>query len=490
MAKHSESVRKSKLLKRVAIIGGGISGLAAALELTKPNYDCQFTLFESQPRLGGVLKTDREGSYLIERSADNFATLQPAALELTREFADIQQLILPEPKNRWAQVLHRERIEPVPAGFSLMQPAKLSSIIGTGTLSPAGKLRLLYEFLVPRRVEEQDESLESFATRRLGKEAFTNLVEPIVAGIFTADPKKLSMQAALPQFVEMERKHGGLIRASLAAKKSNAAELAKKASGARYEQFRAPLFGMSDWIGQLGQKLPNESLRLNTKVVSLSKAANGYHVSFHTANDRPASASHQNETFDSIILGTPASVTARLLQDLQPSVSQDVGGIHYASSVIVAMVIPRDEILGNVNAFGLIVPSKEGRQVLAISYSSNKYAGRVPKDQLLLRMFFGGAMNPEFCELDDEAVLHAARMELTEILRWRGKTPKLESVIRWRNAMPQYELGHVERVQKIRQGLKADCPQLEICGAAYTGVGIPQCVQSGRQAARNLFPNT
>ncbi|MEM7557508.1 MAG: protoporphyrinogen oxidase [Planctomycetota bacterium] len=474
----------------MAIIGGGISGLAAALELTKAQYDCQFTLFESRARVGGVLETDREGAYLIERSADNFATLHPAALELTREFADVDGLLQPEPENRLAQVLHRERIEPVPAGFSLMQPTKLSSILSTGTLSPAGKLRLLYEYLVPRRIEEQDESLESFATRRLGKEAFTNLVEPIVAGIFTADPAKLSMRAALPQFVEMERKHGGLIRASLAAKKSNAAELAKKASGARYEQFRAPRFGMSDWVGQLGQKLPNESLRLNCKVDSINQSTDGYLIKYQSVAGTTVNATHKIEHFDSIVLGTPASATARLLRPLQPAASEEIAGIHYASSVVVAMVVHRDELLGNVNAFGLIVPSREGRAVLAISYSSNKYAGRVPKNELLLRMFFGGAMNPEFCELDDEAVLRAARQELTEVLRWRGKVPKMESVIRWPNAMPQYELGHVERVKRVRNLLKTDCPQIGLCGAAYTGVGIPQCVQSGRQAARSLFAET
>ncbi|MEC8553408.1 MAG: protoporphyrinogen oxidase [Planctomycetota bacterium] len=471
----------------MAIIGGGISGLAAALELTKGKYDCQLTLFESRPRLGGVLETDREGAYLIERSADNFATLQPAALELTREFASVDGLLQPEAENRLAQVLHRERIEPVPAGFSLMQPTKLSSILGTGALSPTGKLRLLYEYFVPRRTEELDESLESFATRRLGKEAFTNLIEPIVAGIFTADPAKLSMRAALPQFVEMERKHGGLIRASLAAKKSNAADLAKKASGARYEQFRAPRFGMSDWVSQLGQKLPNESLRLNCEVDSVTKSADGYQIKYQSVACKLGNALQTSELFDSIVLATPASATARLLRPLQPAASEEIAGIHYASSVIVAMVVPRDEILGNVNAFGLIVPSKEGREVLAISYSSNKYAGRVPRNELLLRMFFGGAMNPEFCELDDEAVLRAARQELTEVLRWRGKAPKTENVIRWPNAMPQYELGHVEKVQRVRHLMKTGCPQIELCGAAYTGVGIPQCVQSGRQAARNLF---
>ncbi len=261
--------------KKIAVVGAGIAGLAAALYLRHKRPELEVTILESSDRAGGVLETIYDEPYLIERSADNFATLIPDALELCKLTGYVDHLTSPQPNGRQAFVLNRGRILPIPVGFSLVQPTRVWPILTTGTLSMAGKLRMLSEYFVKARLSGEDESLESFATRRLGREAFENLVEPIVSGIFTADPSRLSMQATLPQFVSMERQHGGLIRGYLAARRQDAAAVSRRASGARYDQFMAPRQGMSHWIKHLVSALPPDTIRLRETVQSIERSADG-----------------------------------------------------------------------------------------------------------------------------------------------------------------------------------------------------------------------
>lgn len=464
-------------MKTVAVIGGGISGIAAALKI-KESEGVDFQLFESASRLGGVLETVYDNNYLIEAGADNFATLLPHALKLSRKWNVSEKLIQPQPNDRRAFVLGDNKLHPIPVGFSLMQPTLVRPILTSGVLSWRGKMRLLGEFMVPKRTGEDDESLESFATRRLGKEAFENLVEPIVCGIFTADPAKLSMRAAMPQFHAMEAKHGSLMKAHWAAMKSDAAAAAKKASGARYDQFMAPEKGMSDWVTGLVSALPSENIHLDTKVASLKFDHGKWNI-----ESKSTVAS-----FDGVVLATPAGASAQLLSDISRSAATKVGGIEYASSVVAAVVVKRAEVKGRIDGFGMIVPSKAGRASLAISYTSNKYGGRVPDDEILLRVFMGGAANPERVDQAENVLMELALAEIRELLQWTGKKPAWSRIIYWPKAMPQYNLGHLDRLQ----GLKVDLerwPTLQLCGAAYSGVGIPQCVRSGEEAAEAVLEN-
>ncbi len=475
-------------MKRVAIIGAGISGLAAGLTLARDN-SVQVKIFEASDRAGGVLETIHDGPYLIERSADNFATLIPDALQLCQVCGLESELIPPAAANRQAFVLNRGRLLPIPAGFSLMQPTRIGSILTTRTLSWLAKLRLAGEFWIPARASDEDESLESFSVRRLGRETYENLVEPIVSGIFTADPATLSMRATMPQFVDMERRSGGLIRGHLASRKQDAAAAARRASGARYDQFVAPKSGMSALISALTNQLPAGSLQLNARIKSLSyqPLSPG-----DTRDSSTTSASWQietdsgTETFDAVICTTPAAATAQLLRATVPEGASIVAGIPYASSAVVAMIVDRQELAGRTDGFGLIVPRKEGRQTLAISYTSNKYPGRVPDDQILLRIFLGGALQPETVDLSDAKLIELASRELRDILGWQGKLVQWQGVIRWREAMPQYLVGHLERMLDLERCL-APYPNLKLCGAGYSGVGIPQCVRGGKKAAQEIL---
>lgn len=466
-------------LKRIAVIGGGISGLAAAWQLSR-SADIETTLLESSDRVGGVLETIYDQGYLIERSADNFATLIPDAIDFCREIGFEEQLIRPQENDRRAFVLNRGRILPIPLGFSLMQPTRIDSMLLTGTLSLTGKLRLAKEYFVPRRDSDEDESLESFAIRRLGREAFENLVEPIVSGIFTADPKTLSMQATMPQFVELERLHGGLIRGHLRSRKTRAKQVAGRASGARYDQFMAPTAGMSHWVQHIVRDLPNNCVQLGCRVGVVQQTHDPSMPAWRIDTSRGSMV------FDGLVIALPAAHTAGLLRNCSPGLSSMVSEIQYASSAVAIMIVDKTELKRRFDGFGLIVPRKEGRRALAISYSSNKYAGRAPDDQILLRLFFGGAMAPELVDESNTRLQEIAEDEMRAILGWTGRKARWQSIVRWKNAMPQYFVGHLERLKQIDR-LVENLPSLQLCGAAYRGVGIPQCIRDGRRAANALL---
>lgn len=465
-------------MPRIAVLGGGIAGLAAAWTISQcPTVKC--TLLEASDRLGGVLDTMYEGQYLIEHAADNFATMIPDALELSQACGLDNDLIRPNEAGRQAFVLNRGRVLPIPAGFSLMQPTRIASILSTKTLSWSGKMRMLAELWIARREGDEDESLESFVTRRLGREAFESLVEPIVSGIFTADPSTLSMAATMPQFVMMERKHGGLIRGHLAAKRNDAAAAARKASGARYDQFMAPRYGMKRWVAGIASKLPQDCFRLNARVERMERDAVSGAWCLETQTG-------ERLDFDAVVCALPAAKAAALLSATLPEAAATIGSIPYASSAVVAMVVNKCDVLGRKDGFGLIVPQKEKRQSLAVSFTSNKYPGRVPEDQMLLRIFLGGALRPEVVDYSDERLVEMASTELREIMQWRAKKANWQGVIRWKSAMPQYLVGHVDRMQSLQSQLSS-IPTFKLCGAAYDGVGIPQCIRGARKVATEVL---
>ncbi len=473
-------------MKHIAVVGGGISGIAATHALQQDGR-VQVTLLEASSRLGGILETLHEGNYLIERSADNFSTLVPNGFELSKDCRIADGLIRPNQAGRRAFVLVDGRIHPIPVGFSLMQPTRVWPLLTTTALSWHGKLRVLREYWIPRlNPPPQDESLESFAVRRLGLEAFENLVEPIVSGIFTADAKTLSMAATMPQFLEMERTHGGLIRGYLASRRHDLAAASRRASGARYDGFVAPRHGMSAWIDGLARQIPRESIRLNTYVSKLERRDAGSNEAGWMIEFEDEDRSRHSQVFDGIILATPAQVASRLLASSIPSASQIIAGIPYASSVIVALAVHRADIRSRIDGFGLVVPRREQRSSIAISFASNKYPGRSPDDQILLRLFLGGALRPELVDRSDRQLTQLAYTEVREILGWSGKRAEYETVIRWKHAMPQYVVGHVDRVRQLRETLDS-IGTVRVCGAAYDGVGIPQCIRSGQEAARQLL---
>jgi oxygen-dependent protoporphyrinogen oxidase len=474
--------------RRILILGGGITGLAAAVRLQElaANHDAAgdrasrvtWELWESRDRLGGVLQTESADGFLIERSADSFLNQIPAAYRLAERVGFTDQLIAPNAGNRRASVLHAGQMHPVPDGFMLMAPSAIAPMWRTKLLSWEAKLRMAGELLIePRAKEVEDESLASFAIRRFGREAYERLIQPLIGGIYTADPWKLSLRATLPRFLDMEREHGSLIRA-IAMNRGNGQtkEAPTGQSGARYNQFLAPRHGMSSWVDAIASKLPREQIKLQRSVTRIARVNHQWHVWHHGA-DQPA-------IFDSLLTTAPAPKAAELLAKVSPALAMELRAIPYAGSCVVALGYHRDQFARPPQGFGLVVPAIEGRRIIAVSHSSNKFPGRAPDDSVLLRVFVGGALQPELADLPDEQLLRITEAELRDLYGLQG-SPRIARIARWERAMPQYHLGHVERIARI-EALAAQLPGLALAGAAYRGVGIPQCCAEGERAVEKL----
>ena len=472
--------RDGARLRSVAVIGGGISGLAAAHRLTELDPSLEIKLFEASDRLGGVLHTEQVEGFLLEHSADNFITNQPWAVDLCRRIGMADELIPTNASQRRAYVVHAGRLEPVPESFLLMAPSRIWPVLRTPILSLRGKLRLVCEPLIPRRRSDDDENLESFATRRLGREVFERLVQPLIGGIYTADPKKLSLAATLPQFVEMERRWGSLFRGARRQARRQSRDGATS-SGARYGLFVAPRRGMSQLVEAIATRLPLDAVQRNSRVDDIKRdGQGGYRISV-TRRDKPA----QVRRYDALIVAVGAPQAARLLRVVDERLTVLLGEISYAGSAIVLVGYRREQIARPLDGFGFVVPLVERRRILACSYSSAKFPGRAPEGHVLLRVFLGGACQPEMLELDDDALKRIAGEELSALLGAGGE-PILCRVARWKQTMPQYHVGHLNRVAEIESRVAIHA-RLELAGNAYRGVGVPYCVRSGERAAERLL---
>jgi oxygen-dependent protoporphyrinogen oxidase len=465
--------------RSVAVVGGGITGLAAAHRLIELDPTCQVRLYEASDCLGGVLHSERQDDFLLEFGADNFITNVPWGLDLCRRVGLADQLLQTNSGRRRALVVRDGQLHPVPEGFMVMEPRALWPLVTSPLLSWRGKARVLGEYFVTARRDIQDESLASFARRRLGREAFERLVQPLAAGIYTADPEQLSLAATMPRFLEMERQHGGLIRAVRNSKSSGASEAG---SGARYSLFVAPRDGMQALATATAARLPPETVRLHTRVSSLQRrVAGGWEITLEGAAAPVASA----EAFDAVILALPAHRAATLVQPTDDTLSRSLEAIPYASSAIAILTYRESQLAKPLDGFGIVVPDVERRPILAASFTSVKFSHRAPPGWTIVRVFFGGAAHPELVDVSDNELFQMAQTQMAELIGAHGE-PGLRRVQRWRRAMPQYHLGHLERVATIRERV-ANLPGLELAGNAYEGVGVPLCIRSGEAAAERVL---
>jgi oxygen-dependent protoporphyrinogen oxidase len=467
----------SEPIDRVVVIGGGLAGLAAAEELLRGGGQREVTIVEASDRPGGVVASVRCDGWLTERSADSFLAARPEGIQLVERLGLADELVGIQPAVRRALILHEGRLVPVPAGFRLLAPGQVWSLLTTPLLSLPGKLRLLCEPLV-RRGHGNDESLEQFAVRRLGREAFERLVQPLVSGIWTADPARLSMAAACPDFLAMERHDGSLFAGELA--RLRFAPRGQAASGARYGQFVSLASGMETLPRRLDEHVQSRGGRfVEGRAVAVRRHAARWQVEIEGQAALEAEA---------VIVAVPAPAAAALLHEADAPLAARLGEIEYAGSAVVSLGYARSDVAHPLNAAGLVVPRCEGRKILAISFLSSKFPGRAPEGHVLIRVFVGGALDPTAAQLDDTALLARVRYEAADLLGIHGE-PKLVQIDRWHAAMPQYHVGHVPRVAAIRERAAA-LPRLALAGAAYEGVGIPQVIASGQQAARHVTPGS
>ncbi len=502
--------------RRIAIIGGGLSGLAVAhrlIELSRAAASpIDITLFEAGSRLGGIVGTQRVGDYLVDTGADSFLTNKPGAIGLCRRLGIEDKLVATDVRYRGAHVLFDGRPVPVPEGFQLLGPTAIWPILTTPILSVWGKLRLLMEYFVPPREVAPapgsfpqpstlnlqpstfhpqplaDESLADFVRRRFGREALERLVQPLVGGIYTSDPEHLSLAATLPRFLEMEREYGSLIRAALFPKKQSTDRRASvgdelsdtRSSGARYGLFAGLAGGMEDLLTALRSRVEAAcTVSLGTKIASIQCAAvppTEYQLRLSDGS---------SHAFDSVIVATTTHHAAAMLGELDACLSRELCGIEYASSAVVVTGHKLAAVRHPLDSFGLVVPHRERRRILATSFSSRKFPERAPAGSVLMRTFVGGAMQPELLELADDELLRLVQAELSDIFGVQGD-PEIALVVRYPRAMPQYHVGHLDRVARI-EALTARHQGLALAGNAYRGVGIPDAIASGETAAQLIF---
>jgi protoporphyrinogen/coproporphyrinogen III oxidase len=469
-------------MKRVIIIGGGISGLAAAhrfIELTR-STPIQLTLLEASSRFGGTLLTNEREGFLLERGPDSFITEKPEAVALAKRLGIESQLIETNPKYRRSFIVRNGRLLPVPEGFQLLAPSRIWPFLTTDIFSFFGKARMAADLFLPRRVANGsgDESLASFVRRRLGSEALERMAQPMVGGIYTADPETLSLRATLPRFLDMERDHRSLVLALLRKARANKKADLSGTSGARYGLFLSFDRGMEVLVQVLRQTLTQVDTRLNTRVRSITRTPASWTIQTQTGETLEA---------DALCLALPAFTAAELLTNVAPTLTTQLNSIKYASTATINLAYRRAAIQHRLDGFGFVVPFIEKRSLIACSFSSVKFPGRAPEKHVLLRAFVGGALQPEMFALDETEMLARVEADLGELLGINER-PLFAEVTKWQNSMPQYEVGHLDRVQAIENEL-AKLPGLSLAGNAYRGAGIPDCIRSGEAAAEKLFHN-
>ena len=459
-------------MKRIAIVGGGISGLAAAFALEerrRAGEALEFVVYESSPRFGGVLFTEQVEGCLIEAGPDSFLTEKPWAADLCRRLGIEDQLIGSNDADRKTYILVKGKLVPMPDGLMFMVPTQLSPAILSSLFSPATKLRVAREWWYPARLSNGDESVAALVERHYGAEMVDRLADPLLAGVYGGEAAQLSVRAVLPRFVEMESKYGSLGRGMLAARKN------VKRSQPAPSIFSSLKGGMQQLGEALVARLPPWALRANSPVQAVQRQDRGWVVSAGYASDQ----------FDAVIVATPATAAAPLLEIASAELASELKAISYSSSVTVALGFDQDVRANLPAGFGFLVPRREGKRLLAATFVHNKFPHRAPQDRALLRCFLGGSRDEQVLQLTDENILNIVRDELRQILGVKAD-PLFTRLYRWESAMAQYTVGHLERLQRI-EGLVKPLPGLALAGNAYRGIGVPDCIRSGEAAVQQVL---
>jgi len=461
---------------RLVVVGGGIAGLAAAhraVEIARERgTPLDLTLVEARDRLGGTIETERAGGFLVEAGPDSFLSEKPWALGLCRRIGLESRLVGTDDRFRKVFVWFGGRLHPVPDGFQLLAPTRLRSFATSSLFSWRGKLRMGLDLILPRGGGE-DESLGAFVRRRLGREALERIAQPLVAGIYTADPDELSLVATMPRFIELERRERSLI---VGLWKASRQAPAAGTSGARFSLFVSLAGGMSELVAALASRLPPDAVRLKHRVGGIERRGEGWRVT--TEEGGPIDA-------DTVILATETHAASRMLRYVDPALATMLQIIPYASSATVSFGYRRADVPHPLDGFGFVVPRAERRDLLACTFSSVKYPGRAPECHVLIRGFVGGALNAAALERDDAEIVERARGELRQALGIAA-APMLTRVCRHPASMPQYAVGHLTTVETIERRL-AMIPGLMLAGGGYRGVGIADCVRSAESAADSAF---
>lgn len=476
-------------MPHVTIIGGGMAGLATAYYLQKKSREAgvelNYTLIESAPQFGGKITTDQVDDFVIEGGPDSFITQKPWATQLCRELGLAERLIPTNDERRSIFVLNKGKLTPFPGGYRLTVPTEFIPFALSPLISPLGKLRMGLDLFIPPRREQGDESLAEFVRRRLGNEALDKIAGPVMAGIYVADPERLSLLSTFPMFAEMEQKYGSLIKAMQMAKKHHPTphNNGSRPSGGGHRpqaMFTSLRGGMQELVKTLVAQLEGD-LRLGCRVSGLRYLSPGFEVLLDSPQNQPLKT-------DAVVLAIPAYAAAALLESIEPHLAGLLKKVRYVSTATVSLGYRQADLPAqrDLDGFGFMVPKSENRQILACTWSSTKFDYRAPADGALIRLFVGGDRHEHLVESTGEAELLAlAQAEVAAIMGITAP-PVVHRIFRWPKGNPQYDVGHLERVVEMEQAA-ATIPGLYLTGSAFRGIGLPDCIKSALTTVESLL---
>ncbi len=463
----------------MVVLGGGVTGLTACYRLLKAsekqNLSLQVHLIEASPRLGGVIETEFAGGVLMEKGPDCFLTSKPEGVELCEELGLGEQLIGTNERCRRSFVLRGDDLLPVPQGYYLLAPYQVGPFLTSPIFSALGKLRMAIDVLLPRKKDDADESLADFVRRRFGREALERMAQPMVAGIYSADPEKLSLRATMPQFHEIEREHRSLILGLRKRMQRRGPGEGVSASGPRYGLFVSFAGGMGVLTDTLAEKISGASVRTGYRAESLERFERGWRVHLQDGEVMDA---------DAVCVTLPPRASGKLLEKAIPGISAELMSIPSGSLATLNLVYRAEQVKNPLQSMGFVVPAIENKTLLACSFSSTKFQGRAPEGNVLIRAFAGGEAASR-TGLTDEELARKLTEELRPILGISGE-PEGKVFYRYEESLPHYLVGHLDKVRRIEDELLAT-PGLALAGNAYRGVGIPDCVKSANEAADKIL---
>ncbi|WP_058302226.1 protoporphyrinogen oxidase [Gorillibacterium timonense] len=472
----------SRPIRQVVIIGGGITGLTAAYYANRYASDAeipmQITILEKSSRLGGKVHTLHKNGFTIEKGADSFLTRKQPMIELTRELGLEDRFVGQGSRGKRSYFLHHGQFYPAPSGMVLGIPTDLSAFMETGLVSPDGKARALEDLSLPKKDGEGDESLGGFLERRLGPEMVANVAEPLLAGIYAGDLYKLSLEATFPQFKEAERQYGSVIQGmqvSQAERKAQMAPTPKAAAGSAFLSYRDGLSTVIEGLERAAAETGTKVLR-ETYAVRIDRAPG--------KGDEPGYRVHLNRgdylEADAVIVTLPTYEYPSLLPHLPGLVK--LSEMPYVSVANVVLAYEEADVPVDFDGSGFVISRKEGRFITACTRTSLKWESTAPPGKVLLRCYVGRAGDQDWVKLTDEEIVAKVRQEVKELLRIEAE-PLFHELTRLYRSMPNYPVGHLEHIQAARKELAAVMPGVYLTGAAFDGVGLPDCVRQGRETA-------